>query len=105
MKLLREALPELQAVADLVDLRVLDRGAADEVLGRGKGAARARIALTSMEHIAWRERPQLRTPTLIAAFTGWNDAGSAASLAVQQMISTWKATNSASPSKTSPTAN
>lgn len=45
-----------------------------------------------MEHVAWHERPQLRTPTLIAAFTGWNDAGDAASLAVQQMVATWKAT-------------
>ena len=45
-----------------------------------------------MEHVVWRERPQLRTPTLIAAFTGWNDAGDSASLAVQQMIATWKAT-------------
>jgi len=45
-----------------------------------------------MEHVAWLARPQLRTPTLIAAFTGWNDAGDAASLAVQQMITTWKAT-------------
>lgn len=45
-----------------------------------------------MEHVVWHERPQLRTPTLIAAFTGWNDAGDAASLAVQQMVSTWKAT-------------
>jgi proteasome assembly chaperone (PAC2) family protein len=45
-----------------------------------------------MEHVVWRERPQLRTPTLIAAFTGWNDAGDAASLAVQQMVATWKAT-------------
>ena len=50
------------------------------------------VTLVVMEHIAWRERPQLRTPTLIAAFTGWNDAGDAASLAVQQMISTWNAT-------------
>lgn len=45
-----------------------------------------------MEHVVWHERPQLRTPTLIAAFTGWNDAGDAASLAVQQMVATWKAT-------------
>lgn len=45
-----------------------------------------------MDLITWHSKPQLRTPTLVAAFTGWNDAGDAASLAVQQMIGTWRAT-------------
>jgi predicted ATP-grasp superfamily ATP-dependent carboligase len=39
-----------------------------------------------MEHVAWRHTPALRTPTLIAAFTGWNDAGDAASLAVRHLV-------------------
>jgi proteasome assembly chaperone (PAC2) family protein len=35
-----------------------------------------------MSGLQWRDRPQLRDPTLVAAFTGWNDAGDAASGAV-----------------------
>ena len=35
--------------------------------------------MTSLE---WEYRPQLRDPVLVAAFTGWNDAGDAASDAV-----------------------
>jgi proteasome assembly chaperone (PAC2) family protein len=38
-----------------------------------------------MEHVAWLHRPVLRTPVMVAAFTGWNDAGDAASLAVQHL--------------------
>lgn len=46
-----------------------------------------------MDLVTWHAKPQLRTPTLVAAFTGWNDAGDAASLAVQQMVNTWKASH------------
>ena len=35
-----------------------------------------------MEHVRWSSRPRLRTPVVIAAFAGWNDAGEAASNAV-----------------------
>jgi proteasome assembly chaperone (PAC2) family protein len=38
--------------------------------------------------LRWEARPQLRDPVLVAAFTGWNDAGDAASDAV-----TWLSTH------------
>nr|WP_205849765.1 PAC2 family protein [Nakamurella flava] len=38
------------------------------------------------------EFPPLRSPVMIAAFEGWNDAGDAASAAVEQMGLTWDAT-------------
>jgi predicted ATP-grasp superfamily ATP-dependent carboligase len=44
-----------------------------------------------MEHVAWSRRPELDSPTVIAAFTGWNDAGDAASLAVRHLIDQWSA--------------
>jgi proteasome assembly chaperone (PAC2) family protein len=44
-----------------------------------------------MDHVAWSSRPQLTAPTLVAAFTGWNDAGDAASLAVRHLIDQWSA--------------
>jgi hypothetical protein len=44
-----------------------------------------------MEHVRWHDRPTLDRPTLIAAFTGWNDAGDAASAAVRTLIETWGA--------------
>jgi proteasome assembly chaperone (PAC2) family protein len=44
-----------------------------------------------MEHVAWSRRPELTSPTVIAAFTGWNDAGDAASLAVRHLIDQWSA--------------
>jgi hypothetical protein len=44
------------------------------------------------EHVRWLAEPTLTRPTLIAAFTGWNDAGDAASSALQSMIESWDAT-------------
>ncbi|MCB0984535.1 MAG: PAC2 family protein [Ilumatobacter sp.] len=44
-----------------------------------------------MEHVRWLARPQLRRPTLIAAFTGWNDAGDAASNSVKHLVESWGA--------------
>jgi predicted ATP-grasp superfamily ATP-dependent carboligase len=44
-----------------------------------------------MEHVVWSRRPSLSTPTLIAAFAGWNDAGDAATLALQHLINEWHA--------------
>jgi proteasome assembly chaperone (PAC2) family protein len=35
-----------------------------------------------MTDVIWRERPQLRAPTMVCAFKGWNDAGEAASAAL-----------------------
>jgi proteasome assembly chaperone (PAC2) family protein len=37
----------------------------------------------SVEHIAWEERPELRSPILVAAFAGWNDAASSATAALE----------------------
>ena len=36
-----------------------------------------------MNDVSWKERPSLRRPVLVAAFHGWNDAGDAASAAVE----------------------
>jgi proteasome assembly chaperone (PAC2) family protein len=44
-----------------------------------------------MEHVRWHAQPTLRSPTIIAAFTGWNDAADAASGAVRAMIEGWDA--------------
>jgi predicted ATP-grasp superfamily ATP-dependent carboligase len=44
-----------------------------------------------MEHVVWTRRPTLSTPTLIAAFAGWNDAGDAATFAVRHLINEWGA--------------
>jgi proteasome assembly chaperone (PAC2) family protein len=47
-----------------------------------------------MEHVRWlADAPvPLRNPTIVYAFTGWNDAGDAASTAVRTMIEQWQAT-------------
>src|ERR671919_1598621 len=37
------------------------------------------------------ERPELRRPVLVAAFSGWNDGGQGASLAVGYLAKTWSA--------------
>ena len=39
-----------------------------------------------MEHVRWLSQPTLRNPIVIAAFTGWNDAGDAASTGVRHLI-------------------
>ena len=44
-----------------------------------------------MDHIRWMAQPTLQRPTIIAAFTGWNDAGDAASNSVRHLIEAWKA--------------
>src|SRR5262245_28221044 len=49
-----------------------------------------------MEHVEWSSRPSLTAPILLAAFTGWNDAGDAASTAVRHLIEVWKAEHVAS---------
>ena len=42
-----------------------------------------------MEHVRWTSRPRLRTPVIIAAFAGWNDAGEAASNAGSHLADVW----------------
>ena len=44
----------------------------------------------AIEHVRWSEPiPQLRNPTLITAFEGWNDAGDAATMAARHLIVRW----------------
>ncbi|MGB0113243.1 MAG: PAC2 family protein [Ilumatobacteraceae bacterium] len=43
------------------------------------------------EHVRWLAEPNLNSPVLVAAFTGWNDAGDAASIALRTMIESWGA--------------
>jgi hypothetical protein len=43
------------------------------------------------DHVRWLAEPDLKRPVLIAAFTGWNDAGDAASTAVRTMVESWGA--------------
>ena len=45
-----------------------------------------------MEYVRWLARPTLRRPVVVAAFTGWNDAGDAASNSVRHLIESWNAT-------------
>jgi proteasome assembly chaperone (PAC2) family protein len=45
-----------------------------------------------MEHVRWLSRPTLQNPVVIAAFTGWNDAGDSASGGVRRLIEDWGAT-------------
>ncbi len=47
----------------------------------------------SPAHINWlTNRPTLRSPVLITAFEGWNDAGDAASIAARHFADRWKGT-------------
>lgn len=47
--------------------------------------------VTSMDHLIWSERPRLRDPALVCAFSGWNDAGEAASSALEFLIDSFGA--------------
>ena len=42
-------------------------------------------------HVLWRRQPELREPILVAAFEGWNDAGDAATMALQFLRDRWEA--------------
>lgn len=44
-----------------------------------------------MDHVRWLSQPTLRNPVVIAAFTGWNDAGDSASGGVRHLIEDWGA--------------
>ena len=44
-----------------------------------------------MDDVRWHARPALHRPMLVAAFTGWNDAGDSASSAVRTLIEGWDA--------------
>ncbi|HEX8742715.1 MAG TPA: PAC2 family protein [Thermoleophilaceae bacterium] len=45
-----------------------------------------------MEHVEWTERPELRRPALVVAFKGWNDAGEAATAALDYLVDSFEAT-------------
>lgn len=47
--------------------------------------------MTASDHVRWLSDPRLQTPTVIAAFSGWNDAADAASSAVRTLIDAWNA--------------
>jgi predicted ATP-grasp superfamily ATP-dependent carboligase len=44
-----------------------------------------------MEHVRWAREVELRNPVMVAAFTGWNDAGDAASNALSALVQGWNA--------------
>ena len=44
-----------------------------------------------MDNVRWRERPELRSPVLVCAFKGWNDAGEAATAALGFLIDSFEA--------------
>ncbi len=48
--------------------------------------------VADVEHIRWIRQPELRSPAILAAFTGWNDAGDAASSALRHLVEHWNAT-------------
>jgi proteasome assembly chaperone (PAC2) family protein len=43
-----------------------------------------------MSDLVFKERPELRRPLVIAAFSGWSDAGEAATSAVRFMVRRWR---------------
>lgn len=48
--------------------------------------------MASLEHVRWLSKPTLDHPTVVTAFTGWNDAADAASSAISNLIEGWGAT-------------
>ena len=47
--------------------------------------------MSTQSQIKWLSKPALRHPAVIAAFSGWNDAGDAASGALQRLVEVWDA--------------
>lgn len=47
------------------------------------------LPLPALEHLRWDSRPQLHRPVLVVAFEGWNDAGDAATTAVNYLGDAW----------------
>jgi predicted ATP-grasp superfamily ATP-dependent carboligase len=47
--------------------------------------------MSEPSHIRWFAEPTLRRPVIVAAFTGWNDAGDAASSAIRHLVESWGA--------------
>jgi proteasome assembly chaperone (PAC2) family protein len=62
-------------------------------VGRARETTRDQaIASLTMEHVRWLTEPELTNPIVVAGFTGWNDAGDAASSAVRTLIESGGAT-------------
>jgi proteasome assembly chaperone (PAC2) family protein len=49
------------------------------------------VQRVGIDHVRWLAEPTLDRPVLITGFTGWNDAGDAASSAMTAMIEAWDA--------------
>jgi predicted ATP-grasp superfamily ATP-dependent carboligase len=49
-----------------------------------------------MDPVRWTDQPRLRDPALVCAFKGWNDAGEAASAALEFLIDSFSASEVAS---------
>jgi proteasome assembly chaperone (PAC2) family protein len=49
------------------------------------------VSFVGTEHVRWLAEPSLDRPVVVAAFTGWNDAGDAASSALTTMVESWGA--------------
>jgi predicted ATP-grasp superfamily ATP-dependent carboligase len=49
-----------------------------------------------MDYLEMKELPELRRPTFVGAFRGWNDAGEAATLSVRHLVDSWSAQEFAS---------
>lgn len=47
--------------------------------------------MTATDHVRWLSNPTLRSPAVIAAFSGWNDAADASSTAIRTLIDAWHA--------------
>jgi proteasome assembly chaperone (PAC2) family protein len=48
--------------------------------------------VTGVDHVEWSERPDLRSPLMVVAFKGWNDAGEAATAALDYLVDSFEAT-------------
>jgi proteasome assembly chaperone (PAC2) family protein len=48
--------------------------------------------MADLEYVRWIRRPELKRPHVVAAFTGWNDAADAASIAVKHLVESLGAT-------------
>src|ERR671934_1109660 len=44
-----------------------------------------------MERLIWDRKPELRSPTLVCSFKGWNDAAESASSALRFLATQWDA--------------
>jgi proteasome assembly chaperone (PAC2) family protein len=47
--------------------------------------------VTDVDHVEWSERPDLRSPLMVVAFKGWNDAGEAATAALDYLVDSFEA--------------